>query len=183
MHWTNSEKHYGLVTITLHWFTAAVMIGLFALGLWMVELTYYDKWYNAAPALHKSVGILLFFVMLFRYIWRQMNPSPTPIGSPLEQRLAGLVHGLQYLLLFATLVAGYLISTADGKGIMVFDWFMVPATLSGYENQEDIAGEIHLWLAWLLILVSSGHTLAALKDHFLNRVATLRRMLRTAQSE
>jgi cytochrome b561 len=33
----------------LHWLSALVIVGLFALGLWMVELTYYDDWYRTAP--------------------------------------------------------------------------------------------------------------------------------------
>ena len=76
------------------------------------------------------------------------------------------------------MIAGYLISTAEGRPIEVFGWFAVPATFYGPENQEDVAGEIHEILAWLLILLSSGHTLAALKHHFIDRDATLRRMLR-----
>lgn len=183
MRWRNSNTGYGAMAVTLHWVTALVMIGLFVLGLWMVELDYYDKWYKDAPALHKSIGILLFIAMLVRLLWRWGNPRPEPIGRPLEKILALWAHRFQYLLLFAVMFAGYLISTAEGRPVQVFNWFSVPATIHGFENQEDIAGEIHEILAWLLILLSSGHALAALKHHFINRDATLHRMLRFTRND
>lgn len=174
----NSTTGYGPVAIVFHWLTAVAVIGLFALGLWMVELTYYDSWYTESPAIHKSVGLLLFALVLLRLIWRLTNPHPEPIGQPLEKRLAGAMHRLLYLLMFVVLISGYLISTAKGKPIEVFDWFAVPATVHDLPGQEDIAGLIHFWLAWGLIVLSSGHTLAALKHHFIDRDATLRRILR-----
>ena len=67
---------YGLVAISLHWLVAFVVIGLFALGVWMTDLTYYDDWYKRAPDLHKGVGILLFLAMLGRVVWRALNVTP-----------------------------------------------------------------------------------------------------------
>ena len=38
MHWRNTEKAYGLLSIGMHWLVALAVFGLFGLGLWMVEL-------------------------------------------------------------------------------------------------------------------------------------------------
>ena len=175
----NTATAYGGVTLALHWLVALAVIGMFALGLWISELEYYDAWYQRGPALHKSIGILLFIIMAFRLVWRWLNPLPHPLPNhaPWERRLASIAHRLLYLLLFATMLAGYLISTADGRPIEVFGLFSVPATLSGIENQEDIAGEIHEVLAYTLIGLSVLHALAALKHHFIDRDRTLKRML------
>lgn len=175
----NTATEYGRVAIALHWLVALVVIGLFALGLWISGLEYYDAWYQRGPALHKSIGVLLFLVVTFRLAWRGLNPRPRPepTHAVWERRLAGVAHVLLYALLFATMLAGYLISTADGRPIDVFGLFSVPATLSGLENQEDIAGEIHEVLAFSLIGLSMLHALAALKHHFIDRDRTLRRML------
>ena len=183
MQWRNTISGYGVVAIAAHWLVAVAVIGLFALGWWMVDLTYYDPWYRQAPSIHKAVGILLFLLLVGRLAWRWGNPRPRPLGRPVERRLAGLVHGLFYLLLFVLMMAGYLISTADGSPIDVFGLFAVPATLSDLPNQEDIAGDIHRWLAWTVIGLTALHTAAALKHHVIDRDRTLRRMLRPVKSD
>lgn len=175
----NTRENYGWISILLHWLVAAAVLGLFALGLWMTDLNYYDPWYRRGPDLHKSIGILLFGVMLLRLGWRLANPRPAmePGMKAWERMAAGATHVAMYLLLYALMISGYLISTADGRAIEVFGLFGVPATLSGLEHQEDIAGEIHEFLAFTLIGLTAIHALAALKHHFIDRDRTLVRML------
>jgi len=175
----NTAESYGLLAIFLHWLVALAVIGLFVLGVWMTGLTYYDEWYRRAPDIHKSIGILLFFVMLTRVIWRTSNITPRdePGIGTMQRRLARGVHLLLYLLLFAMMISGYFISTADGKPIEVFGLFAVPATISGIPNQEDIAGKIHWYLALTLISLASLHAAAALKHHFIDHDRTLKKML------
>lgn len=174
--WRNAQNNYGWISIGLHWLVALCVVGLFGLGLWMVELTYYDPWYQRAPDLHRSAGVLLFFVMLARLAWHLGNPLPRLSGARWERHAARLVHALLYLLLYALMVSGYLISTADGRAIEVFGLFSIPATLTG-KNQEDIAGLVHEVLAYGVIGLAGLHALAALKHHFIDRDNTLKRML------
>jgi len=183
MRWHNTMRGYGWIAIALHWLVAAVVIGLFVLGWWMVDLTYYDAWYNRAPAIHKAVGILLFVVLVGRLVWRWLNPMPRPLGRPLERRLAILVHRAFYALLFATMIAGYLISTADGSAVEVFGWFAVPATVSDLPGQADVAGAIHRWLAWTVVGLTVLHAAAAFKHQLVDRDGTLLRMLRPVATD
>jgi len=175
----NTESSYGLIAVLLHWLVALAVLGLFGLGLWMVELSYYDPWYRRAPDIHKGIGILLFLTLVLRLVWRLGNrrPRPLPEHTRIEVRAAAVIHPLLYLLPFAVMVSGYLISTADGRPIDVFGLFQVPATLTGLPNQADLAGDIHLALAITTIALASVHALAALKHHFLDRDRTLLRML------
>jgi len=175
----NTPNRYGWLSIALHWSMALAVIGMFALGLWMRELSYYDPWYKDGPALHKSIGIVLFGLLIVRTVWRNVNmrPNDDPALKVWERISAHLTHIALYVLMFALMIAGYLISTADGRAIEVFGWFSVPATLHDLPEQEDIAGEIHEILAWCLILLASVHALAALKHHFINRDSTLLKML------
>jgi cytochrome b561 len=177
MMWRNTHDGYGLVNVTLHWLVAFAVTGLFVLGLWMVEMGYYHPWYQRAPDIHKSVGVLLFGVMLARFAWRYRNPRPEAIGSATERKAAAWVHRMLYALLYLLMLSGYLISTADGRGITVFSLFSVPASISGLQNQADIAGKVHEWLAFALIALTMLHALAALKHHFVDRDQTLKRML------
>lgn len=177
--WRNTEERYGLVAVALHWLVAIVVLGLFILGLWMVELTYYDPWYKRAPELHKGIGVLLLLPLALRLAWRLVSPppGPEPRQSAFERRAARIAHALLYLLLLAVISTGYLISTADGRPIDVFGWLSVPATITWLPNQADLAGEIHLVLAIGLIGLATLHAAAALKHHFIDRDATLLRML------
>lgn len=175
----DDAQGYGWVSIALHWLVALTVPGLFALGLWMTGLGYYDEWYRRAPELHKGVGVMLFLAMLLRVSWRMFNPRPDeePTVSSLQRRIARLVHQLLYLLLFFVMISGYLISTADGRPIEVFGLFSVPATLSGLPGQEDLAGRIHWYLALALSGLVLLHALAALKHHLVDHDLTLKKML------
>ncbi len=179
MQWRNSPTRYGFVSVSLHWLVALVVFGLFALGYWMVGLDYYSSWYTKAPDIHKSVGLILFAVMVLRVIWRWVSPPPGHLAShgPLTQKATRFGHAFLYLGLFVLMISGYLISTAEGRGIPVFGWFEVPATLTRIPNQEDIAGLVHEYLAWALVIFAGVHGLAALKHHFIDRDTTLTRML------
>ena len=175
----NSTSRYGWVSIFMHWGVALVVFGLFALGLWMVGLDYYSTWRKDAPDLHKSIGLVLLGVMVLRVLWRFISPPPPTLSSYSRMTRLGAKfgHGFLYLSLFAVMVAGYLISTADGVGIPVFGLFEVPALVSGLPDQADTAGVIHFYLAWVLVIFSGLHALAALKHHFIDRDVTLKRML------
>jgi len=173
----NNNDSYELIHIAFHWLTALGVFTLFGLGLYMVDLGYYDPWYHRAPALHKSIGLLLFVLVVGRLIWVLVNSKPIPLATRRWERVAAkAVHFVLYFVLLLVLLSGYLIAAADGRAIPVFDWFSVP----GYRfwtGQEDVAGDVHEIAAWLLIGLVAFHALGALKHHFVDRDATLKRML------
>lgn len=179
MQFRNTPERYGVVSVVIHWLVALTVYGMFALGLWMVTLSYYDGWYHKAPELHKSIGILLMMGLVIRVVWRFMSPPPPPLASysRLTHISAVAVHILLYGVLFAIVISGYLISTADGKPISVFGLFEIPATLTDAAAQADLAGQLHLWLAWGVVILSVLHGLAAFKHHFIDKDVTLKRML------
>ena len=87
--------------------------------------------------------MLLLFLLALRFAWRLANPKPDDaelLPSSVQPRQ--IVHWGFYPLLFALMVSGYLISTADGRPIEVFDWFSVPSLVQK-KGLEDTAGEVH----------------------------------------
>lgn len=175
----NDQQNFGLIAIILHWLIAVVTFGLFGLGLWMTGLGYYDDWFQKAPKLHEGIGVLLFIFLLTRILWRRINSAPDFISNhkTWERTGAHLAHSLLNVLLLVIIISGYLIVTAKGEPLNMFDLFNIPASLSGIPNQEDLAGEIHLLSAWGLIILAGVHALAALKHHFIDKDCTLKRML------
>jgi len=187
----NTSISYGWLSIVLHWLMALALFGMFVLGFWMTELTYYDRWYHDAPEIHKSIGILLLIVLLFRFFWRLINTRPELMGVWWEQVVALLVHRLHYVLMFTVLISGYLIPTAEGAGVDVFGWFTVPATLTFDKQQaaligndligNDLIGKIHWASAWAMMGLAGLHSGAALKHHWIDKDITLLRMLGIAR--
>jgi cytochrome b561 len=173
----NTSTSYGLVSIAMHWLMAVVIFAMFGLGLWMVELGYYDSWYHDAPYIHKAIGMLLLFALIFRLGWRLTNKRPNLMGEAWEQFVALMVYRSHYLLLFAIAITGYLIPTAEGVGIDVFGLFTVPASFSFTKTEVDLIGLIHLYVAWAVIGLAAAHTGAALKHHFIDKDITLLRIL------
>jgi cytochrome b561 len=176
----NSEQGFGAVAIAVHWIAALTIIGLFATGLYMRSLSYYDSLYQVLPPIHKGIGILLFMLIVFRLIWRVVNVQPKPLEnhSKAEKVGAKLAHLGLYLLMLVVMISGYLISTAKGHPVDVFGLFEVPALISEGESQGDLAGMIHEYVAYVLIGLAVLHALGALKHHFIDKDRTLLRMIK-----
>ncbi|CCQ72402.1 cytochrome b [Magnetospira sp. QH-2] len=185
MQFSNHPSGYGLVAIVIHWTFAVTLLGLFGLGLYMVELTYYHPWYRSAPDLHRSVGVVLALLWLVRILWRmtQARVLPEPGAPAWETRVAHMVHGLLYLLPLGLFVSGYLISTADGRAISFFNLFDIPALLPPAKGREDWAGDVHFAMALAVVSLAALHALAALKHHMVERDRTLVRMLKPLESK
>lgn len=175
----NNKNNYGLVSILLHWISAFTIFGLFGLGYWMVDLSYYSEWYKTAPLVHKSIGMILFFIILFRLFWKTINIKPISIGNRFEIKISKIVHFLLYLLMITIFISGYLISTADGRGIEIFNIITIPSIGEFIENQESVMGSIHKYSTYILMVLVGLHSIAALKHHFINKDNTLKRMIKT----
>lgn len=180
----NTPSGYGLVAIVLHWLIAITTFGLFGLGLYMVELTYYDSWYKGSLDLHKSIGISFAVILFLRIVWRLFSTQPKPLGgSRAMQKIAHIMHIVLYVMLATIVVAGYLISTADGRPIEVFTLFNVPAVDFSFAHQADLAGKVHYYSACTLIALVVLHALGALKHHFIDKDETLTRMIKPLKED
>ncbi len=173
----NDTQGYGLISVLLHWGMAALIFWVFAIGAYMVLLDYYHPWYQQLPTQHRSLGIIIAILLIIRLSWRLSNPLPALLGRSWEQQIARWVHRSFYLLITAVAISGYLITTAAGQGVPVFDWFEAPATIHGWNGQEELSGMLHRWLAYGLLALSLLHSGAAMKHHFIDHDATLRRIL------
>jgi cytochrome b561 len=175
----NTKDAYGWLSIALHWLMAVVIVGLFLLGYFMVDLDYYSPWYNRAPHIHESVGLLLAGLIVLRLVARWLNPPPPPLPAlgPGERKLAVGVHRIFYLLMLASVTTGYLVSSAGDRSIPLFNWFEVPPLGAQWEQQEELAGNWHRWIGWTLIILSTLHALAAVKHHVIDKDCTLRRIV------
>lgn len=175
----NTSDSYGWVSIVLHWVTAITIIALFALGLWMEGFDYDHPLYKTVPHLHKSIGFCLLCVIIFRLTWRVCIGIPNSISTHLkwEKITSKVAHGMLYFMVLLMLPTGYLITTAKGQSLDVFNWFSLPAVITGVDNLEKLAGDIHEILAFTIMGIAFIHASGALKHHYMDKDITMLRML------
>ncbi|MGD8176211.1 cytochrome b [Marinimicrobium sp. ARAG 43.8] len=183
---SDDHSRYGWVTISLHWISAITVIGLFGLGIYMVDLTYYDKGYHELPRLHVSIGLLFGGLMALRVLWRiaqRGNPRALPNHGTLVRFAASTMKYALYALIFLMIATGYLIHTAKGDPAWVFEWFSIPSTWQLGADGVDLAGDIHRLAGWAIIVLAAAHAGAAFWHHGVIRDRTLKRMLRPGPPE
>lgn len=174
----NTPLKYGFLAKLFHWLSAIIIVVLFALGLWMVDLDYYHNWYTEAPALHISLGLLLIALTLVRLIWKKIDTDVDGSNETrLHSKLVVLGHSVLYVLIVATLFTGYLIASGDGKSILFFDLMQLPALPFNEKDTIDLAGEVHEFCAFSLVILACGHGIVALKRQWLDKDGTLNKML------
>lgn len=172
----NSEDHYGLVAIFLHWLVAILIIGLLILGLYMVNLPIsFEK--LKLYGWHKEYGLLVLALVIFRLLWRLANTTPRLEIPLLEKVAARVTHWAFYVFMFAMPISGWLITSAAGLPVSFFGLFTLPNLVAPNEETRQLYQVIHTWLGYGLIAIICLHTCGALKHHFIDKDDILRRMI------
>lgn len=96
---------------------------------------------------------------------------------PYERLIARLTHVAFYVLLFATPLAGWLMSSARGFTVSWFGLFSWPNLIAQDKGNFEMLKEVHEALAATLFFLAILHVAAALKHHFWDKDDVLRRML------
>jgi len=178
MAYRNTKTGFGLIARLLHWGMALGVFALFALGYWMRTLTYVSPYYQSAPDLHQSVGMVIFGLLVFRLFWKLGNVEPdTSDLTRFEHIGAALMHWAFYAVLFVMMAAGYFILTLDGRSFGIFDLVDFPSIYS-QKGLEKLAGQIHWMLAYLTMALVALHGVAAFWHHYVKRDRVMVRMLK-----
>lgn len=175
----NSPQAWGHVSIALHWLTAALILGLAAVGLLMTELPT-SPMKIQVYALHKSFGLTVLALTVLRLSWRLLAGSPEALPAGKLQSLAARsVHGMLYALLFATPLSGWLYNSASGFPLRWFGMPM-PKLFTGFNPAlKQLAHALHENLFYLLAALLVLHAGAALFHHYVRKDDTLKRMTGT----
>lgn len=177
MNGETAKDAFTRTTKTLHWLIALHMIGLIALGWWMIDLSFYSSWYYLAPFLHKAFGVAVFILGLILLITRfRKRPAPIITHTGLEHFASKTAHWLLFASIIAIPVSGYIFTTYTGEPVSFFNLFDIPAILSVSETVRDLAIDFHIYASYGLLAVIGAHVGGALKHHFVDRDRTLRRM-------
>lgn len=170
-------------TIFLHWAVGLTMIALIASGIYMSENEVF-----ALYPIHKSIGVLILFLVVWRIAWRIKNNWPKPAGdyTQMEKALSKIVH---YLLIIGTLVlpiSGFLMSAMGGYGVSIFGLELIAANPDPNNPQEMLplnggiahfAHNMHGIAGNIIIFAVVLHIVGAYKHHIMDKDGTLKRML------
>ncbi|MFP4327419.1 MAG: cytochrome b [Paracoccaceae bacterium] len=170
---------YSLASRLTHWAVAALVIGLLIVGftLKFADLPRETKMALMGP--HKALGVLALALGLWRLGLRRAEGFPAPAAGVgrREARMASLAHRAMIVLLVLIPLVGVVASLAHGRAIDMFGLFTIPS-FGEVSWLASAAGALHGPLSLALAVLIVLHLGAALKHHFVDRDATLRRMTR-----
>ena len=168
---------YTRTAMLLHWGMAMLVCALFAIGWYMVDLPKGPA-RGETFALHKSLGLSAFLLLVWRLGWRLRHPAPPlPEAVPgWQMRVAHAVHWAFYGLLVFQPLSGYLSSSFSGYvtalfGLPLPQWGHANPPLNQFFTELHVAGSLAL-LALIVV-----HLLGTLSHLLQPGENLLRRML------
>jgi cytochrome b561 len=178
----NTATAWGWPAQALHWLVAVLVFPLLGIGVAMVGLVSDVGSRFELYQLHKSLGVLVFALVLVRLIWRLLNrQAPALPGGlrPWERRLATSTYFGLYALLLLLPLTGWVMASTSPLGVptIVFGLLTLPHPIGPNVAVEEIMAWVHAILAALLGLLLLLHIIAALKHHFVLHDDVLARML------
>lgn len=173
----NTITRYGAVAKTFHWLLAVLIIGLLAVGLYMEGLPNSPDKFQLY-GLHKSIGVIVLFLVAARLAWRIRSlipPLPEAIQS-WQRAAANASHQLLYICMVLMPVSGWGMSSAAGYPVSVFGLFALPPLVEKNEMLGGIFRQTHQFVAYGLIALLIVHASAAFYHHFIQKDDVFRRM-------
>lgn len=174
---TQTGGYSGLAK-TLHWSVALAVLAIVPIGIAM-PLVGKGELQNALYFVHKSLGVLIFALMLWRIAYRLVAGAPAaePGLERWQRAVSSAVHGLLYLLLLAMPVLGYLALSAFGATTPVFGLFEIAPLIAKDEALAERLFALHRWTGFAVAGLAAAHIGGALQHHVIHKDGVLRRML------
>ncbi len=173
----STSAAYTRTAVVLHWVLVVLLLGQFSLGWYLGEVPRGTPDRTIYVNIHKSIGMTLGVLILFRLYWRLTHRAPElPLSMPAWERMAAHIsHWLLYVCMVVMPLSGYLASNFSKWGVNFFNAIKLPPW--GVENEAvyDALNGIHVFTSYLLIGLIVVHALAAIR-HLIARDGVFRRM-------
>ena len=163
---------YSKISITLHWFTALVILACWLLSEGGPRVR------TEPPVLHMALGLSVLVLVGARLLARlvQGTPAPVPSSRPLEAVAERLGHLALYALMSALPLSGWYAASRLGLPLS-FGPLTLPQMTSPVTGPPGIIAELHENGGTELIWLAGLHGLIALWHQFVRRDGTLSRMI------
>ena len=162
----NSQKEYGLLAKLFHWITFVILIAQIPFGFYLVGLEFSDRRIDLEN-IHILIGITVFYITLFRLIWKFLNSKPAEGNSFFKGQIfiAKVNHFFLYLSIFAITISGILKKLYMGEKLN-FLFFKYGFDKDNFQL-ADLYYEVHIYANYLLIVLITLHILAVIVHHFI----------------
>jgi cytochrome b561 len=171
-----ARLQYGTTAKVFHWLIVALLIAQYSIG-WLMPDIHRGMKPGVPMALHISVGVTIFVLIVLRFVWRLAHPVAPESSLSGWQRLSSeAVHWLLYALVLATTVSGWLFASFRGWSVPYFDLFPVPMLADNAAAGKAIDG-LHQVFEWSLLVLIGLHVAAAFAHLFIYRDRIMQRML------
>lgn len=169
---------YDRMLVALHWLLAIGLMAQLGLGLWMDDLPkepvgYRAQWFN----LHKSMGICLGFLVLWRLGWRITHSVPAPM-NPLgswQDMVSKLTHRAMYLCMLLMPLSGFFGSNFSPYPVKFFG-VVLPRLFEPDPDMKSLFSEVHEMSAGVFMTLVALHFAAVLWHRLVKRDGLLQRM-------
>ncbi len=174
-----SPLSYSASAKLMHWFVAAAVIALLAIGPVMKRLVPEGSLRDSLYNFHEALGAVVLIVMVLRLGRRMAFGAPAPDASmPLVEQQASLwAQYALYLLLFVTTILGWAGTNAYGDPVNVFGLFDFPTILGKDQPLSDRIFVWHLICGILIGVIVALHIAGALYHRLIKGDRVLQRML------
>ena len=174
-------ERYSLTAVVLHWVLGLVLVGLFAMGLYMAELPI-SPWRLKLFNWHKWAGICVLMLSVGRLVWR-ITHRPPPLPVDIQNDMPAWQHHAHYLtqyamyaLFFVVPLVGWAYSSAAGFPVVLFGVLPLPDFVPVDKALAELIKPWHEITAVGLALLVIMHVGAAIKHQWLSKHALLQRM-------
>jgi len=170
---------YGAVAKLLHWLIAALAVIVIGLGLAIPGAPRETAGREVLLTLHRSVGLSILAVMVFRVAWRWTHkPPPLPPDFPkLVALTAHLDQALLYVLFLVMPISGYVNAAAAGHTVSFFGIVSIPPLLAENVRLSQTADALHLAMQFFIYLGVGAHLAGALLHFIVAQHRIMERML------
>ena len=171
----NTLTEYGSISKIFHWLSAAVLVFQIPLGFYLVDMDFSEKRLTI-ESIHVILGLTIFYLTLFRLIYKAFNPTPSLQNSifPGQKIIAKINHIFLYISILTITMSGALKKLYNGEELN-----MLFFNLEIQDNFDlaEIFYEIHIFGNYTLIGLITLHIFAVIIHKILFKENLLKRIL------
>ena len=164
MHFKNTLSEYGLISKSLHWISAILLLVQIPLGFYLVDLDFVPERLDIED-IHVIIGLSLFYLVILRLLNKIINPTPKldPSIFKGQKFLAKLNHILLYVTILSITISGIFKKLFNGETLIIF--FKEFKIKDNFELAE-LFYDIHVYSNYFIIGLITLHIIAVVVHKF-----------------